>query len=57
MGRPYGTRSWDPPGVDILQSLEKAIANRGLLGLLVGIDDWHLGSWQRVAKGEAELDL
>ena len=57
VGRPYGTRSWDPPGMDILQSLEKAIANRGLLGLLVGITDWHRGSWQRVAKGEAELDL
>ena len=43
--------------MDILQPPEKAIANRRLLGLLVGTADWHRGSWQRVAKGEAELDL
>ena len=57
VGSPYGTRSWGPPGVDILQPPEKAIANRRLLGLLVGTADWHRGSWQRVATGEAELDL
>ena len=57
VGSPYGTWSWGPPGVDILQPPENAIANRRLLGLLVGTADWHRGSWQRVAKGEAELDL
>lgn len=56
-----GTSWWDaeltPPGVDILQPPEKAIASRGLLGLSVGAADWHMGSWRRVAKGEAQRDL
>lgn len=50
-------RSWDPPGVDIFQPAEKAIASREPLGLSVGEADWHRASWQRVAKGEAQLDL
>lgn len=53
MGRGAGTR----PGIDTLQPRQKEIASPALLGLSFGAAHWHSGSWRRVAKGEAQLDL
>lgn len=58
IGPQGGAQSWNSPRVGMPPvTPKKAIVSRGLLWLSAGAIDRHPGSWQPVAKGEAELDL